>query len=149
MFTASCVTIVANVLHFANNQRPVVLLVDPDFVTRSALAAYLRQRDLSVLEAVSGQEALTVLRSNRIVHALFCPSDLDGEVRGLEFVRIVCRDFSGVKVLLNAARPEHGNKQTKPFTVVGRPYPFAVVEHHLRDLLFERTGQPDRIDDAT
>src|ERR1700761_7193473 len=109
MLTASCVTIVANVLHFANNQRPVVLLVDPDFVTRSALASYLRQRDLSVLEAVSGQEALTVLRSRRIVHAMFFSSDLEGMVTGSNLLRTVCRDFPGVKLVLNAAGPTSAN----------------------------------------
>jgi CheY-like chemotaxis protein len=143
MLTASCVTIVADVFRFANNQRPVVLLVDPDFVTRSALAAYLRQRDLSVLEAVSGQEALTVLRSNRIVHAMFCSSDLDGKVTGSNLVRTVCRDFSGVKLLLNAAGPTSANKLTKPLTVLQRPYRFDVVEQHLRNLLFA-----DRTDGA-
>jgi hypothetical protein len=89
-----------------------------------------------VVEAVSGEEALTVLRSNRIVHVMFCPSDLDGKVTGSNLVRIVGRDFPGVKLLLNAAGPASADKLTKPFTVLLRPYRFAVVEQHLRNLLF-------------
>ena len=112
------------------NQRPTILLVESETLLRVAIAAGLRACDCVVVEAVSGEEALTLLRAGRMAHAMLTALDLDGGVSGLELAEAVQLEFPSVKLLLGASCKDG---QGRPrFTMIERPYEPAAVEAAIR-----------------
>jgi CheY-like chemotaxis protein len=91
-----------NVIPLAGRERNAgtILLVEPDPLVRSAAAAHLRKAGLSVIEAVSGTEALALLRSGRTIH-LAC-GDLDDttEIDGTRLALAIQGGFPRVKLLV-------------------------------------------------
>jgi CheY-like chemotaxis protein len=119
------------------DQRPTILLVESETLLRVAIAAALRKCDFTVVEAVNGEEALTLLRSGRMAHAVLSALDLAGALSGLELAEAVECEFPRLKLLLGAAGKEGRGRQR--FTMVERPYEPAAVEAAIRALL---SGQP-------
>jgi CheY-like chemotaxis protein len=123
------------------DQRPTILLVESETLLRAAIAASLRKCDFAVVEAVNGEEALTLLRSGRMAHAVLSALTLDGAVSGLELAEAVQREFPGLKLLLGASTEDAPRRQR--FTIVERPYEPAAVEATIRALLSGRPSVAD------
>jgi len=115
------------------NQHPTILLVESETLLRVEIAAALRKCDCVVVEAVSGEEALTLLRAGRMAHAMLTALDLDGAVSGLALAEAVQLEFPSVKLLLGANRK--GGRGRPRFTTTERPYEPAAVEAAIRALL--------------
>ena len=122
-------------------QRPTILLVESETLLRVEIAGALRRRDFQVLEAVDGAEALALLRSGRMAHAMLSALDLDGALSGLDLATTVQREFPNVRPFLGASGD--GSHDGQRFTRLARPYEPDVVEAAVRAWL---TGQPGAAD---
>jgi len=83
---------------------PKILLVEHDAVERTAIAIYLRECGYQVVEAVSAEEAQTVLRERgREFDIAFIAVDMPGDVDGFALSHWIREHANGIRVLLSAS----------------------------------------------
>lgn len=111
-----------------------ILIVEDDVLIRAAAAQYLRGAGFEVLEAVSVEQALEVLRAGP-VQAVFTDVKLPGSQNGLDLMRIVQSDFPNAKVLLTSGVVKADEVTLDSTTLLRKPYFLFEVERHLRALL--------------
>jgi len=111
-----------------------ILIVEDDVLIRAAAAQYLRGAGFEVLEAVSVEQALELLRAGP-VKAVFADVKLPGTQSGLDLMRIVQADFPKAKVLLTSGVVKADEVTTEGITLLRKPYFLFEVERHLRALL--------------
>jgi len=113
--------------------RPTILVVEDDVLVRTALAQYLRETGLSVLEAVHVEEAVAILGANPSVQAIFSDVRLPGPRNGLDLARLVRAEYPHVKVLLTSGvlpLPE-----VKDVAFLRKPYFLFDVERRLKEMI--------------
>lgn len=111
-----------------------LLIVEDDVLIRAAAAQYLRGAGFEVLEAVSVEQALELLRAGP-VQAVFADVKLPGTQSGLDLMRIVQADFPMAKVLLTSGVVKADEVTLEGITLLRKPYFLFEVERHLRALL--------------
>lgn len=111
-----------------------ILIVEDDVLIRAAAAQYLRGTGFEVLEAVSVEQALELLRASP-VQVVFTDVKLPGAQSGLDLMRIVQSDFPKVKVLLTSGVVRAAEVMLEGVTLLRKPYFLFEVERHLRALL--------------
>ena len=117
----------SNIIHLAGRDQPAsLLLVERDPLARTAVAAHLRQAGLSVIEAVTGAEALKLLRARRAVAVVF------GALRP-DVVAQIQREFPRVKLLLG--RDKRSAISPAGLPSVRRPYDLREVEQATKALM--------------
>ena len=80
---------------------PSLLFVDHDTLARSAIASYLRECGYRVVEAVSAEEAIALLRQRAAEFDIaFVAVDVAGETDGFALAHWIRRNAPGVGVLL-------------------------------------------------
>jgi len=85
-------------------EAPKILFVEHDALERSAMASYLRECGYQVVEAVSVEEAQTVLRERgREFDIAFIAVDIPGEIDGFALSHWIRQYASGTRVLLSAS----------------------------------------------
>ena len=78
---------------------PVVLLVDDEAPFVETMTKRLRKRKLNVLEALSGEEALNVLKKDDHVDVVILDVKMPG-MDGIEALKEIRRDFPLVEVIM-------------------------------------------------
>ena len=111
-----------------------ILIVEDDVLIRAAAAQYLRGAGFEVLEAVSVEQALELLRAGP-VKAVFADVKLPGTQSGLDLMRIVQADFPKAKVLLTSGVVKVDEVTLEGITLLRKPYFLFEVERHLRALI--------------
>lgn len=111
-----------------------ILIVEDDVLIRAAASQYLRGAGFEVLEAVSVEQALELLRAQP-VQAVFTDVKLSGSQSGLDLMRVVRRDFPAAKVLLTSGVVKADEVTLDGTTLLRKPYFLFEVERHLRALL--------------
>lgn len=111
-----------------------ILIVEDDVLIRAAAAQYLRGTGFEVLEAVSVEQALELLRVQP-VQLVFADVRLPGSQSGLDLMRIVRNEFPEAKVLLTSGVVKADEVTTEGVTLLRKPYFLFEVERHLRALL--------------
>jgi CheY-like chemotaxis protein len=118
----------------ANGVAARILIVEDDVLIRAAAAQYLRGTGFEVLEAVSVEQALELLRAQP-VEVVFADVKLQGSQSGLDLMRIMKTDFPDAKVLLTSGVVKADDVTTDGTTLLRKPYFLFEVERHLRALL--------------
>ncbi|TWS97334.1 response regulator [Reyranella sp. CPCC 100927] len=107
---------------------PSILLVEDDGLLRMTIADFLRDRGYPVVEATSGDEAISTLETVGDVDVVFSDVHMPGNVDGFGLARWVSRHRPEVPVLLTSGvYTEDG--------VVPKPYDVADVEERIKRLL--------------
>ena len=89
-----------------------ILLVEDEVLIRLVVADELRARGFQVIEACSGEEAITVLQSNASIQVLFTDVQLPGVTNGFELGRRARQARPGLKVIAasgNSSMESGGN----------------------------------------
>jgi CheY-like chemotaxis protein len=100
-----------------------VLVVDDDAVIRLILAEAIRDAGWRVIEARSGADALSYLRSDSHVDIIFSDIQMPGSMDGLQLARHVRATYPTIPVILTSGKvaPAHldvsGNFIAKPYRV--------------------------------
>jgi CheY-like chemotaxis protein len=111
-----------------------ILIVEDDVLIRAAAAQYLRGTGFEVLEAVSVEQALELLRAQP-VQLIFADVRLPGSQSGLDLMHIVRSDFPEARILLTSGVVKADEVTTEGVTLLRKPYFLFEVERHLRALL--------------
>lgn len=114
-------------------QIPIVLIVEDEVLVRTAAARYLRNCGFEVLEAVTADEALEMLRATSRVHAVFSDVKLPGNHSGVDLAKIIWRNYQHIKVLLTSGVSPF--PEVEGVTLLRKPYFLFEVERQLRSML--------------
>jgi CheY-like chemotaxis protein len=117
---------------------PVILVVEDDVLIRAATAQYLRGSGFDVVEAVSVEEAVTILQATKSVQVVFTDVKLSGTQTGFDLSEIIQRDYPNTGVLFTSGVVQEGDASAKGITFIRKPYFLFEVERHIRALLSER-----------
>lgn len=116
-----------------SKQTPTVLIVEDEVLVRTAAAKYLRDYGFNVLEAVTADQALELLRAVPDVNAVFSDVKLPGNHSGVDLAEAIRRDFRHIKVLLTTAITPF--PQVQGVALLKKPYFLFEVERRLRSML--------------
>jgi len=120
---------------------PKILIVEDDVLIRAAAAQFLRGTGFTVVEAVDVDQALQLLRSERIV-AVFADVKLPGPRNGIDLMRIVQADFPHTRVLLTSGVVAADEVTLDGVTLLKKPYFLFELERQLRRLLPQMDTDP-------
>ena len=86
----------------STESRPVVLIVEDEFLLRWPASEYLRDSGYRVIEAGSVSEAMVVFSSNTRVDVVFSDINLQGELNGHALARWLDKHHPTVPILLTS-----------------------------------------------
>ncbi len=113
---------------------PAILVVDADVLVRHVLAEYLRECGYRVIEAASGDEALSLLSTGEVnVDVVLADAQAPGKMAGFTLARWLRETYPHIDVAL-AGAPAQAAKEAASLCEEGphlaRPYePENVVDH--------------------
>lgn len=120
---------------------PKILIVEDDVLIRAAAAQFLRGTGFTVVEAVDVDQALQLLRTERIA-AVFADVKLPGPRNGIDLMRIVQADFPHTRVLLTSGVVAADEVTLDGVTLLKKPYFLFELERQLRRLLPQMDTDP-------
>src|SRR6266576_4977935 len=112
-------------------RRPVVLVVEDEYLLRLNAADMIRAADFQVIEAASADEAIAILESRDDIAVVFTDIQMPGSMDGLKLARAVRGRWPPIKIVTTSGRveiaetdlPEGGRFLPKPY----RPHQIAGV----------------------
>jgi len=119
----------------------VVLVVEDDVLIRMAIAQYLRDCGYRVIEAVSADEALTVLQhSETKLDIVFSDIEMPGSMDGFGLSKWIRDHRPGLDVILAGTVPRAVNAASElcDKSPLPKPYESKAVHDHIRRLLAAR-----------
>src|ERR1700752_731729 len=79
-----------------------ILVAQSDALLRMAIADYLRQYGYKVVEAISSDEALAILKDSTVIHAVLSDVKLEGEIDGFGLAQWVRANKPAIEVILTS-----------------------------------------------
>ncbi len=116
---------------------PVVLVVEDEFLIRMTLSEILADEGYSVLEAGSGDEALTLLRGEPAIAILLTDIQLPGSLDGHALARAARAALPQLPVVFMTGRPPSAEDGSSDIgaTYVAKPYLPSEICRVVRGLL--------------
>jgi two-component system, response regulator PdtaR len=113
-----------------------ILLVEDEVLVRIALADELRDMGLPVIEVSNADEALRVLQAAVPIGLVLTDVHMPGTLDGLGLAARLRADHPGVKVVVASGHlPSEVAARHDLDAFFEKPYAFATVARHLRDML--------------
>jgi CheY-like chemotaxis protein len=109
------------------SKRPVVLIVEDEFLLRMDGADMIAAAGFEVVEAANADEAIEILESRRDIGVVFTDIQLPGSMDGLKLARAVRGRWPPIKivatsghvgVVVEADLPEGGRFLPKPYSPI-------------------------------
>jgi DNA-binding NtrC family response regulator len=121
----------------AADGRPVVLIVEDEFLLRWPASEYLRDSGFRVIEAATVSEAIVVFSSSTRVDLVFSDINLQGELTGHALARWLSKNYPQLPMLLTSgdrgAAESVSTGATRWF--VPKPYTLADIDRRIKDIL--------------
>jgi DNA-binding NtrC family response regulator len=118
-----------------------ILIVEDDVLIRMPIAQYLRDCGYKVIEAVSADEAMTVLlHPDTAIDVVFSDIEMPGSVDGFGLAKWIREHRPGMDVMLAGTLPRTVDtaKELCESGPVPKPYEAQSVHNHIRRLLAAR-----------
>jgi two-component system, response regulator PdtaR len=87
-------------------KRPVVLIVEDEFLVRMGTRAAVEMAGFDVLEAGDADEAIAILAARNDIHLIFTDIHMPGSMDGLKLTHFVRDRWPPVKIVATSARVE-------------------------------------------
>jgi DNA-binding response OmpR family regulator len=87
-----------------------VFLVEPDILVRMLIADYLRDCGYKVVEGVSADDVLAVLKAGRKIDVILSEVRLGGSVDGFGLARLIREDHPQIDVILTSGAARAADK---------------------------------------
>lgn len=87
-----------------------ILVVEPSVLVRMTIADYLRECGYRVFEAMTGEEARTILGAGIKVDTVFAAVRLQGILDGFALAQRIRNGFSGIEIVLTTGLPMTAKK---------------------------------------
>jgi len=106
------------------SKRPVVLIVEDEFLLRMDAAGIIAAAGFEVLEAGNADEAIEILEARRDITVVFTDIQMPGSMDGLKLARAVRGRWPPIKIVATSGRldvaeedlPEGGRFLPKPYS---------------------------------
>ena len=104
-------------------RRPVVLVVEDEFLLRLNAVLVIEDAGFDVLEAVDADQAIEILEARPDIHVIFTDIQLPGSMDGLKLAHAVRGRWPPIKIIATSGRvnlrtddlPEGGRFLLKPY----------------------------------
>ncbi len=108
-------------------KRPIVLIVEDEFLLRMSAVAMIEDAGFEVLEAGNADEAITMLESRSDIRLVFTDIQMPGSMDGLKLAAAVKGRWPPIKIIATSGRhlirdsdlPEGALFLSKPYTSEG------------------------------
>ena len=105
-------------------RRPVVLIVEDDFLLRIDAAEMIKAAGFEVIEAANADQAIKVLEARYDITVVFTDIQMPGSMDGLKLARAVRGRWPPIKIIATSGRlnvgdmdlPEGGKFLPKPYS---------------------------------
>jgi two-component system, response regulator PdtaR len=105
-------------------KRPVVLIVEDEFLVRTGTRAAVEMAGFDVLEAGDADEAIAILTARSDIRLIFTDVHMPGSMDGLKLAHFVRDRWPPIKIVATSARvritasdlPEGGRFLPKPYS---------------------------------
>ncbi|MDB5608745.1 MAG: response regulator receiver protein [Bradyrhizobium sp.] len=87
-------------------KRPVVLIVEDEFLLRVDAADMIAAAGFEVVEAANADEAIEVLEARRDIMVVFTDIQMPGSMDGLKLARAVRGRWPPIKIVATSGRPD-------------------------------------------
>ncbi len=84
--------------------RPVVLIVEDEFLLRMDAIDMIREAGFEVVEARNGDEAIEILETRADITVVFTDIQIPGSMDGLKLARAVCGRWPPIKIVATSGR---------------------------------------------
>lgn len=120
-------------------EMPTVLVVEDVVLVRMLICEYLRDAGFTVIEAVSGDEAIAILGTTLAIDVVFADVYMpNSSIDGIEVARWIRSNKPDMKVVLTsgvANMADTAKDLTSDSSLIEKPYDRAVVVQRLRKVL--------------
>ncbi len=106
----------------AANRALVILIVEDELLVRDNVATCLRDEGFAAIETVSGEEAIALCRSDRLIDIVFTDINLDGAATGWGVGDAFWRDRPNVPVLYTSGKSIDPERRVPGSVFVAKPY---------------------------
>jgi CheY-like chemotaxis protein len=119
------------------SKRPVVLIVEDEFLLRMDAVEMIAAAGFEVVEASNADEAIEILQARRDITVVFTDIQMPGSMDGLKLARAVRGRWPPIKIVATSG---HVGVAEKDLPEGGRflPKPYSPVQ--IADVLRELTG---------
>jgi DNA-binding NtrC family response regulator len=107
----------------ASAKRPVVLVVEDDYLIRKNAVAIINDAGFQVVEADNADDALEILEANSNIHIVFTDIQMPGSIDGLKLAKFVKDRWPPMKIVATSGRFKV-DKIDLPKDVVFVPKPY-------------------------
>jgi CheY-like chemotaxis protein len=116
-------------------KRPVVLIVEDEFLLRIDAADMIAAAGFEVIEAANADRAIEVLEARRDITVVFTDIQMPGSMDGLKLARAVRGRWPPIKIVATSGRPNVGELDLpEGGRFLPKPYSHAQVTRVLREL---------------
>ena len=113
----------------AGVRRPVILIVEDDFLLRMNAAEMIQDAGFDVVEAGNADEAIAILEARPDIHVVFTDIQMPGSMDGLKLARFVRGRWPPIKIVATSGNfavrdgdlPEGGVFSPSPTPSTGSP----------------------------
>ena len=86
-------------------QRPLVLIVEDDFLIRTATAEAVRDAGFEVLQAADADAAIVILEGRSDIQVVFTDVHMPGSMDGAKLAHAIRNRWPPVRVIVTSGRP--------------------------------------------
>jgi CheY-like chemotaxis protein len=123
-------------MNSAGVRRPVILIVEDDFLIRMNAAEMIADAGFDVIEAGNADEAIVILEARPDIHVVFTDIQMPGSMDGLKLARFVRGRWPPIKIVATSGNSIVGDGDLPEGGVfLPKPYTFDAVASTLRELV--------------
>jgi CheY-like chemotaxis protein len=117
-------------------RRPVVLVVEDDFLLRIDAVDIVKSAGFDVVEAGNADEAIALLEARPTIHVVFTDIQMPGSMDGLKLARFVKDRWPPIKIVTTSGRITiSGDDLPEGGRFIPKPYSPAQIIGTLRELM--------------
>ena len=94
----------------SDTDAPIIMLVEQDILVRMLLAEYLRSCGYKVIEGISTEDVLVVLRAGNKIEIVFVGMRMGGDLDGFGLASTVRESYPDIDVILTSGVQNAANK---------------------------------------
>jgi len=123
-------------MNIAVKKRPVVLVVEDDFLLRMDAVDIVKDAGLEAEEAANADEAIAIIETHPNIHVVFTDVQMPGTMDGLKLARFVKDRWPPIKIVATSGRIKISEEDLPEGSIfVPKPYSPTQIVNTLRELL--------------
>jgi CheY-like chemotaxis protein len=115
--------------------RPIVLVVDDDFLIRMNAAGMIEDAGFEVIEATNADEAIVILEVRLDIRVVFTDIQMPGSMDGLKLAAAIRGRWPPIKIVATSGLVDVRADDLPAGSVfLPKPYTFDIIRNTLREL---------------